>query len=95
MIQSLSSANHRSRLLSVTSRDDSLMALLLASLLLMLNPDSVKELIELSKFQLVSSLKILLLFIKISVQNSRFFDRRFDGSAGLYDRIFKTPKPID
>ena len=71
------------------------MALLLAGLLFMLNPDGIEELIELSKFQLVPSLKILLLFIKISVHNTRFSSRRFDGSDGLCYRVFKTSKPID
>ena len=71
------------------------MALLLAGLLFMLNPDGVEELIELSKFQLVPSLKILLLFIKVSVHNTRFSGRRFDGSYGLSYRVFKTSKPID
>lgn len=70
------------------------MALLLASLLFMLNPDGIEELIELSKFQLMPSLKILLLFIKISVHNARLSGRGFDGS-GLGYRIFKTSKPTD
>jgi hypothetical protein len=59
------------------------MALLLAGLLFMLNPDGVKELIKFSKFQLVPSLKILLLFIKVSVHNARLSRRRLDRSVGL------------
>ena len=77
--------------MSIPFRNDVLMALLLAGLLFMLNPDGVEELIELSKFQLVSSLKILLLFIQISVHNARLSSRRLDGSAGLCYRVFKTP----
>lgn len=80
--------------MSIPWRNYVLMALLLASLLFMLNPDGVEELIELSKFQLVSSLKILLLLIKISVHNTRLSCRRLDGSRLGY-RIFKTPKPTD
>jgi hypothetical protein len=80
--------------LRVPWRNDVIMALLLTSLLFMLNPDCVEELIELSKFQLMSSLKILLLFIKISVHNARLSGRRLDES-GLGYRVFKTPKPTN
>ena len=80
--------------MSIPCRNDVLMALLLAGLLFMLNPDGVEELIELSKFQLMPSLKILLLFIKVSIHNARLSRRRLDGPAGLYYRVFKTPKPI-